>query len=60
MPKSQTEYWLDKISGNRKRDAKAIRSLKKDGWLVRVIWACQLSEKRLDRLYQTITERDKM
>jgi DNA mismatch endonuclease (patch repair protein) len=40
MPQSRTDSWLDKITGNRRRDAKAIRCLKKDGWLVRVVWAC--------------------
>ena len=54
MPKTKTNYWTDKIMGNRKRDARAIRRLKKDGWLVCVVWACQLSEQRLDKLYQTV------
>ena len=60
MPQSRTDYWLEKITGNRSRDAKVIRRLKKDGWLVRVVWACQLSERRLDRLYRTIAGREKV
>ena len=59
MPQSRTDYWPDKIMGNRRRDAKAIRRLRKGGWLVRVVWACQLSDRRLDRLYWTVARRDK-
>ena len=59
MPQSRTDYWQDKIMGNHKRDTKTIRQLRKDGWLVRVIWACQLSDRRLERLYQTIVGTDK-
>ncbi|MEB1529022.1 very short patch repair endonuclease [Xanthomonas sp. WHRI 7945] len=60
MPKTRTDYWTDKITGNRRRDARAIRSLRKDGWLVCVIWACQLNDRRLERLYKKISGRNKL
>lgn len=57
MPQSRTDYWEAKIGGNRARDESAIRMLRRAGWSVQVVWACQLTERRLDRLYRTITRR---
>jgi len=44
VPKTRTEYWLPKISGNRSRDQKNIRALRKLGWNTLIIWECQLSQ----------------
>lgn len=41
-PKSNIKYWINKIDGNTKRDAKRIRQLKKMGWNVIVIWECDI------------------
>lgn len=57
MPQSRMEYWQDKIAGNRDRDARAVQRLKEDGWLVCVVWACELNSSRLDELYKTIASR---
>src|SRR5665213_3086550 len=32
LPKSNLEYWTQKIARNKKRDARAIRKLRADGW----------------------------
>lgn len=57
IPQSRTEYWLTKITGNKQRDARAIRQLRREGWHVRVVWACHLSEERLNQLFRTIVKR---
>jgi DNA mismatch endonuclease (patch repair protein) len=59
-PQSRTEYWRTKITGNQQRDDRVIRRLRRDGWHVRVVWACQLSEGRLNQLYQAIVNRPPM
>ncbi|MBV8799993.1 MAG: DNA mismatch endonuclease Vsr [Alphaproteobacteria bacterium] len=41
LPKSNTSYWHPKLSRNVERDLLAIRSLKKAGWRVLVIWECE-------------------
>jgi len=38
VPKSNTEYWRDKFSRNVKRDALAVKSLRKMGWRSMVVW----------------------
>jgi DNA mismatch endonuclease (patch repair protein) len=41
-PQTRTSWWLDKINGNRKRDAAHQASLKKLGWKVITIFECDL------------------
>lgn len=48
MPKSRTTYWIEKIEGNRQRDARKRRKLRVLGWKVVVVWECEL--KRPDQL----------
>ncbi|MDE0518092.1 MAG: very short patch repair endonuclease [Bdellovibrionales bacterium] len=38
MPSSNVRYWKQKISGNKKRDKRINRQLKKEGWKVIRIW----------------------
>jgi DNA mismatch endonuclease (patch repair protein) len=42
VPKTRTEWWLNKINGNIANDEKAITALKKDSWKIIVVWECQL------------------
>ena len=44
-PKSNLEYWNGKLSGNKTRDKRNARELKKAGWRILVIWECQLKEE---------------
>lgn len=48
IPKSNVEFWTNKIETNRKRDRKVIYELRKSGWRVLVIWQCEI--RRLDKL----------
>lgn len=58
MPKSNTEYWSQKINRNIDRDKANISQLKALGWRVLVIWECQLkkkvADKNLEDLYESI------
>lgn len=40
-PKSRREFWNKKFSDNVTRDKKAVRSLRRAGWKVLVVWECQ-------------------
>jgi DNA mismatch endonuclease (patch repair protein) len=44
-PKSRVEFWTAKLEGNRDRDRRNIRALRRDGWQTLVIWECQLKNK---------------
>ena len=44
VPKTRTEWWLEKIGRNRKSDKLAMKELKKAGWKVIVIWECEIKQ----------------
>lgn len=51
VPKSNTDFRLNKISRNTERDKENILRLTMQGWLVWTIWECQLKpQKRMETL----------
>lgn len=49
LPKSRTEFWQEKIEGNRFRDRKNRKLLLDTGWRVAEVWECAVKGKfRLD------------
>ncbi len=58
MPGSRTDWWVNKIAGNKARDLRAENALREMGWHVVTIWGCALKnaaarlwlEPRLERL----------
>ena len=53
-PKSNTEYWTNKLINNKKRDKKYHDQMSEKGWKVIVIWECEINEDRLQRLISEI------
>ncbi len=47
LPKTRTEWWLQKISDTQNRDQFAKQELENLGWKVIVIWECELKKKCL-------------
>lgn len=45
-PKSNRTYWETKISRNRERDEQARKALQQDGWLVLIIWECEMKDQQ--------------
>lgn len=41
-PKTRTDYWKHKIDGNKTKDKKAVKEIKKYGWNVLTVWECKL------------------
>lgn len=48
IPKTNTEFWTNKIETNRKRDIRKINDLQTLGWKVIVVWECQLKKEKAD------------
>jgi DNA mismatch endonuclease (patch repair protein) len=42
IPKSNTDYWIAKIAGNRERDRLNRIRLEAQGWEVCTVWECQV------------------
>ena len=49
LPKSRCDFWIPKLEGNRKRDIKNQRALRKIGWKYLVIWECEITDAELIR-----------
>ena len=55
LPKTRTDWWKEKISGTKDRDARQIQELEHLGWKVVVIWECELKKgKREERLGELV------
>ncbi len=46
IPSTRTDWWTDKIDGNRARDLRAENALRSMGWHVVTIWACALKNAK--------------
>ena len=62
LPKTNTDFWIKKISDTRVRDQKNIETLRKEGWNVIIVWQCEIKNKnkrdrRLDLLLKEITKK---
>jgi DNA mismatch endonuclease (patch repair protein) len=57
VPKTRTEWWLEKIGRNRENDKKAVTTLKKAGWKVIVIWECRLKTQIIDKTLSTLVRK---
>ncbi len=54
IPGSRRSYWKPKLEGNRARDARNRRALRRLGWSALVIWECQV--KREEKLRAKLVE----
>ena len=44
VPKTRTEFWVNKINTNKKNDKKNHGLLKNMGWKVIIVWECKLNK----------------
>lgn len=54
VPKTRTEWWLNKINSNKKKDTESMYALKKLGWKVITIWECELKANNKDKKLKSI------
>lgn len=59
IPKTRTDFWLNKIYKNIENDKKALETLKSEEWQVLNIWECELKsdlQKTLKQISELIRE----
>ncbi|ACU60044.1 very short patch repair endonuclease [Chitinophaga pinensis] len=57
IPKTRTEWWLNKINGNVRKDIESINLLKSMGWRILILWECDLKpDKKEHRLELLLKE----
>jgi len=57
VPKTRTEWWLNKINGNIANDAKAAKALKKEGWKIINIWECNLKAAKVEPTLKSLLKK---
>jgi len=57
VPKTKTDWWLNKINGNIANDTKALKALKKEGWEIITIWECNLKPAILQKSLNTLLKK---
>jgi len=54
IPKTRTNWWLKKISGNKENDNKNRALLQTTGWQVISIYECQLKKEEINNTFQNL------
>ncbi|MBL0306387.1 MAG: DNA mismatch endonuclease Vsr [Chitinophagaceae bacterium] len=54
VPKTVTQWWLNKINTNKANDARAAKALKKEGWKIITVWECQLKPAKVEKTLNTL------
>jgi DNA mismatch endonuclease (patch repair protein) len=57
VPKTRTEWWMNKINGNIANDKKAVTALKKEGWKIIMLWECDLKTLNLDKILHSLLKK---
>jgi DNA mismatch endonuclease (patch repair protein) len=54
IPKTRTDWWLNKISINKENDSKSKALLETNGWQVISIYECQLKKEKINSTFQNL------
>jgi len=54
IPKTKTEWWLNKINWTKQRDLLKTKELESLGWHVKVIWECELKKNNIDKTMKNL------
>jgi DNA mismatch endonuclease (patch repair protein) len=57
VPKTRTQWWLNKINTNKANDVKVAKALKKEGWKVIIVWECKLKQAKIERTLLSLLNR---
>ncbi len=55
-PKTRTEWWLNKINGNKKKGTENIAQLDRQGWQVIIIWECELTPDKRENTIKSLVD----
>ncbi len=57
VPKTKTEWWLNKINSNIANDNKVVDSLKKQGWKIITLWECDLKPLKISKTLSSLIKK---
>ena len=55
-PKSNADFWKNKIESNVERDNRNYNNLKEEGWKVIIVWECEVKKQFDDTMKKLIME----
>ena len=55
IPKTNTEFWVNKVKRNKERDVKVQHELAAMGWHCITIWECELKPKVREKTLESLT-----
>lgn len=53
-PETNAKFWQEKFAANVRRDIFVVKTLSELGWRVLVVWACELTDEKLNSLVSDI------
>ena len=56
LPTTNTDFWVPKIEGNRKRDQRKEEALRESGWRVFTVWQCELGSDKCENRLTDLAE----
>ncbi len=56
VPKTRTQWWLNKINRNIEKDKENVKALQKNDWNIITIWECDLKKDKLEKTFKKLTE----
>lgn len=56
IPKTRTQWWIDKINKTISNDNQNIDMLEKEGWKIKIIWECELRKDKREETLKKIEE----
>ena len=54
IPKTNTEFWTEKVSRNQRRDEDVWRQLEAKGWSVIIVWECELKKEQFEETIKRV------
>jgi len=57
IPKTRTQWWLNKINRNKEKDKESTETLQKEGWNIITIWECELKKEKRENTLQKLIQK---
>ena len=57
VPKTNTEFWVNKVARNQKRDEEKWRQLEAKDWSVIIVWECELEKSSFDSTISRVKDK---
>ncbi len=57
VPKTRTQWWLNKINRNKEKDKESTETLQKEGWNIITIWECELKKDKREKTLQKLIQK---